>query len=92
MKQHPLEINMIADNNGTSWYYSKGHHEPAAFLAAARGYIAEEDPYQEQPDDDIKVHTSHGRRYKDFTGEFGYRVDLDCAPGRGAFPVTWIEL
>ena len=73
---------------GPRWFFAKGHMPPAQFLEALSAetgatYTA----------DDLRVTHSHARYYPigpDFPGEM--MIGFHYPPGRGAFPVTWVEL
>jgi hypothetical protein len=87
LKKYPLDPCPIREMQGNDLlgYYSKGHHEPAAFVAAA------EEAWGDRCD---AAQVRHGWRrvaIGSFDDEWMHWLAVAEAGGRGAFPVTIIE-
>jgi hypothetical protein len=88
-KEYPLLIECLhdVDNGDLVSYYSKGHHDPAAFIESVR-----EDGGDEYPIDQVK---HEYRRWEIVCGPDDWARSLNPPrPGttrRGVFPVTIIE-
>jgi len=70
------------------WFFTKGHVPPEQFLEALSAML--ETTYTA---DDLKVFHSHARWIPvgpDMPGET--LIHVHYGPGRGAFPVTYVEL
>ncbi len=87
MKEYPLEIETLidGDNGDRLGYYSKGHHDPSAFVAAIK---------ERENEDWAPERVRHDwSRMAIVSGADGWeRCLYSGKPGRrGVFPVTVIE-
>lgn len=82
---HALEIHEIDWGWDGCRYLSYGHHDPIRFLVILNEYGDFRDRLKPE---DVK----HGRMrcWPDKTGSYD-RMYQDSEPGRGAFPVTYVE-
>jgi hypothetical protein len=95
MKTYPLAIEEpLCEGDG---YYSKGHHDPAAFIAALNAELGEDgelfwknsDPYPEWAAEAVKhEYWRCGQDCFSVSEEYGWSVYPYTSPGRGRFPVT----
>ena len=86
-----MKINAVCEFEGCNepqWYFTKGHVEPTQFLSELS--IKLETNYTAA---DLKVSHSHARYIpvgRDMPGVTCLHFDRE--PGRGAFPITYVEL
>lgn len=98
MKKYPLLIKMSITSGGDPCeYYSKGHHDKAAFLDELRTKGAQ---YEGVPDDaeeyteaDVKYQWWRSQRpcQSDFGAELDVVFVVRQGPGAGAYPVTVVD-
>jgi hypothetical protein len=86
-REYPLEVHELHDHDGggTCGYYSKGHHDKAAFAAEAERLFAHEG---------LLAGVDHGeRRWEICAGPDGWIRCLNppLKGKRGVFPVTIVQ-
>jgi hypothetical protein len=93
-RTYPLEIERLVDLDGdyTVGAFSRGHHEPETFLAAAVSYLLEERGIDDWTPEVAKVRHETWRHIPMGHDEPGSLRFEPAKPGaRGAYPVTVID-
>lgn len=89
---HPLKIESLSmAGDGDELFYSRGHHDPAAFAAAVRRMTLKDHDWRADINDE-QVEHQHWRGVPGFVGSFDFCWWRARKGGPGAMPVTvWMD-